>query len=72
MRTPNGFDRMSTEEELNQVFVVLHEFARNGWVLPGEDLADPQTTFGPGTLLDDSAEAGSLTEMMESKPELKN
>jgi hypothetical protein len=73
MRTPEGFDRMSTEEELNQVLAVLHEFARNGWVLPAEDSAHPQaTTLCSDSILDDSAEAGSLAELMEIRPELKN
>jgi hypothetical protein len=62
---------MSTEEELNQVLVVLQELARNGWVLPGEGLADPEAQ--PDTVLDDSPEAGSLAEIeMVRRPELKN
>lgn len=73
MRTPNGFDRMSTEEELNQVLAVLHEFAREGWVLAAEDSAGPQeNALSCDTILDDSAEAGSLAELMERRPELKN
>jgi hypothetical protein len=67
MRTCNGFDRMATEEELNQVLAVLHEFARNGWVLSAEDSVDPQTTsLCPDDILDDSAE------LMETQPEFKN
>src|SRR3546814_2264790 len=65
LRTPNGFDRMSTEEELNQVLAFLHEFGRSGWVLPAEDSVDPQmTTLWPDTVSDDSAEAGSLAEQI--------
>jgi hypothetical protein len=73
MRTPNGFDRLSTEEELNQVLAVLQESTRSGWVFPGEDSTDlDAATHWPGTIADDSLEADCLAEMMEQKPTLKN
>ena len=73
MRTSNGFDRMSTEEELHQVLAVLDEVARNGWILLGEDSEGPQaTTLWADTVLDDPTDAEALGELVAKKPELKN
>jgi hypothetical protein len=64
MRTPNGLDRLSTEEELSQVLSVLQDLVYSGWVVPGEDSVN--------TIVSDSLEADCLTEMMQRKPPLKN
>ena len=65
MRTPNEFDRLSTEEELNQVLAVLQDHARN--------LMEPEAiTLWPDTILEDSLEGSCLAEMMERRPTLKN
>jgi hypothetical protein len=73
MRASDGFDRVSTEEELHQVLAVLNEFARNGWSLPGEDQAEPQeTALWADTVLDEPAEAESLANLLAKKPETTN
>jgi hypothetical protein len=59
MRTSNGFDRVSTTEELNQVLAVLGEFARGAWMVPGEGQAGAD-------------EDESLAEFFINTPELKN
>ena len=73
MRASNGFDRMSTPEELHQVLTVLDEFARGACTTPGEDQADPQaTTLWADTPEKDSADMESLAELIMNRPELKN
>jgi hypothetical protein len=68
MRTPNGFDRISTPEELNQVLAVLGEFARSTWASLGEEV---DSTPWLQTPIEDE-EAESLAEFVINKPELKN
>jgi hypothetical protein len=73
MRKSRGFDRLSTEEELHQVLAVLHEFAPSGWMVPEDDSADPQaTSLWADAVLDDSADAESLADLLAKKPELRN
>ena len=73
MRTPSGFDRLSTEEELSQVLAVLQDFSRSGWMSSEDDSIDLQATADSSdTVLDDSPEADCLAEMMARKPTLKN
>jgi len=73
MRTLNGFDRMSTEEELHQVLAVLNALARNGGALPSDDSEDVPD-FWDDTLPDwvDSGDLGSLDDLVEKNPRLKN
>jgi hypothetical protein len=69
----SGFDRLSTEEELNQVLAVLNEFAQSGWTLPEEGSPAPQAaTLWADDVLDDSTCAESLAELVANRPELKN
>ena len=68
MRTPNGFDRISTPEELHQVLAVLDEFARSTWASLGEQQVDTPWLQTP---IEDE-EAESLAEFVISRPELKN
>jgi hypothetical protein len=73
MRTSSGFDRMSTEEELHQVLNLLGELERNDWMIPGEALETLQASdLWADVLLDDSADAESLAELVEKKPKFKN
>ena len=72
MRAFNGFDRMSTEEELSEVFDILTEVERNGWLLDSEP-----STFQAGSLWADSTsgectDPEALAELLEQRPELKN
>ena len=71
MRASNGFDRMSTPEELHQVLAVLGDFARGAWTVPEQDQAEAQaTTLWADT--EDSADVESLVEFFINRPELKN
>ena len=73
MRTSNGFDRLSTEEELHQVLAVLQGVSRNGWIVyEGEDSAESQdTSLSADTVLtEDDAEC--LNQLVAKRPELKN
>jgi len=71
MRRLNGFDRLSTEEELHQVLAVLQEFSRNGWVTSEEGSAE--SLWADAALGDDdSVDAACLTQLAAQKPELKN
>ena len=73
MRASNGFDRISTPEELHQVLAVLGEFARGAWTVPGEDRADAQATIlWADTPLEESAEEESLAELFTNTSDLKN
>ena len=73
IRTPSGFGRLSTEEELSQVLAVLQDFSRSGWMSSEDDSIDLQaTTDSSDTVLDNSPEADCLAEIMERKPTLKN
>jgi len=73
MRASNGFDRMSTPEELHQVLAVLSDFARGAWTVPGQDQTEAQaTTLWADTPAEDSADAESLVEFFMNRPELKN
>ena len=73
MRTSNGFDRMSTPEELHQVLAVLDEFARSSWTLPGQGYEDSRAaTLWADTSEEGLADAESLAEFMMNRPELKN
>lgn len=73
MRASNGFDRMSTPEELHQVLAVLGGFARGAWTIPGEDPSDAQDTIlWADTPAEDSADEESLAEVFMNRPELKN
>jgi hypothetical protein len=72
MRTSNGFDRLATEEELHQVFDVLGELERSGWMLPGENSTLETDSLWADTILDESADAESLAELLEKRPQLKN
>jgi hypothetical protein len=72
MRTSNGFDRMSTQEELHQVLAVLDEFAQSAWTFPGTVQADSlATSLWADTLVEDSADVESLNAFM-NRPGLKN
>lgn len=73
MRASNGFDRMSTPEELHQVLAVLGDFARGPWTVLGEDPSDAQaTTLWADTPAEDSAGDESLAQFFVNRPELKN
>ena len=72
MRASNGFDRMSTEEEIHQVLNILGARERNGWMLPGGKSTPQTSDLWADTVLDDSADAESLAELVEKTPELKN
>ena len=73
MRASDGFDRMSTPEELHQVLAVLDEFVRSAWGLPAEDPDDSQAaTLWADTEVEDPADVESLSEFVVEKPELKN
>ena len=73
MRASNGFDRMSTPEELHQVLAVLGEFARGIWTVPGEDPSDAQATIlWADTPAEDSADEELLGGIFLNRPELKN
>ena len=73
MRASNGFDRMSTPEELHQVLAVLDEFAPRAWMLPGEDQASAQAaTLWGDTPSEESADDESLAKLMGNQAELKN
>ena len=72
MRAFSGFDRMSTEDELSQVFDILTEIERNGYLLDSEP-----STLQAGSLWADSISAEYtdpvvLAELLEQRPELKN
>jgi hypothetical protein len=69
MRISNGFDRISTPEELHQVMAVLGEFAQSAW----PSLADNELDSTPwmDAPMDD-AEAASLAELVINSPEFKN
>ena len=76
MRTSNGFDRIATSEELNQVLAVLDELARNAWI-PGE--SQMQETGSPATLWadmeaarDEGDEDVCLAEFISDESVLKN
>ena len=73
MRISSGFDRLSTEEELHQVLAVLDQFGLNGWTVAQEGSAGRHAVaLCADALEDDSADAESLAELMEKRPELKN
>ena len=69
MRTSNGFDRISTPEELHQVLAVLDEFARSAWASIGE--SQMESTPWIEAPMDD-ADAESLAEIVINRPDLKN
>lgn len=69
MRTSNGFDRISTPEELHQVLAVLDEFARSAWASLGENRLD-STPWIEAPMDDEDAE--SLAELVINRPEMKN
>lgn len=69
MRTPNGFDRVSTPEELHQVLAVLDEFAQSTWADPDELRID-STSWLQMPIEDEEAE--SLAEFLINRAELKN
>jgi hypothetical protein len=70
MRTSNGFDRVSTPEELHQVLAVLDELGRSNCVPLGGNLAGGSWVVG--TPFDDADDAESLAEFVINSPELKN
>jgi len=70
MKASNGFDRMSTREELHQVLAVLNDLAQGVWAVPGEDEVDPHAITLSAD--DDSAEMESLAQFFMNRPELKN
>ena len=70
MKASNGFDRMSTREELHQVLAVLNDLAQGVWAVPGEDGVDAQAITLSAD--DDSAEMESLAQFFMNRPELKN
>jgi hypothetical protein len=73
MKTFNGFDRMSTREELHQVLAVLNNLASGGWAVSDDDEIDAQVpTLYADPAEEDSAEIQSLTEFFMNRPELKN
>ena len=73
MKASNGFDRMSTREELHQVLAVLNDLAQGVWAIPGEDEIDVQAiTLSADSANDDSAEVESLAQFFMNRPELKN
>ena len=73
MKASDGFDRMSTREELHQVLAVLNGLAQGVWTVPGEDELDAQAiTLSADPADDDSAEMESLAQFFMNRPELKN
>ena len=73
MRTSNGFDRMSTREELHQVLAVLDEFARSARTVPGEEQEDSlATALWASIPEEDLVDIESWAEFAADKPELKN
>ena len=70
MSISNGFDRISTPEELHQVMAVLDEFGRNTW--PSLADAEPDSTLPRIEAPMDDADAASLAELVINSPELKN
>ena len=70
MKASDGFDRMSTREELHQVLAVLNGLAQGVWTVPGEDELDAQAITLSAD--DDSAEMESLAQFFMNRPELKN
>ena len=71
MKASNGFDRMSTREELHQVLAVLNDLAQGIWAIPGEDAVDA-ITLSTDSVNDDSAAMESLAQFFMNRPELKN
>ena len=69
MGTSNGFDRISTPEELHQVLAVLDEFARSAWASIEKNQLE--STLWIEEPMDD-ADAESLAEIVINRPELKN
>ena len=69
MRASNGFDRMSTPEELHQVLAVLRD-------IPGADSGENEADEQAATLVagaqDPDATAESLADFLMNNPELKN
>lgn len=70
MKASDGFDRMSTREELHQVLAVLNDLAQGVWAVPGEDQVDAQAITLSAD--DDFAEMESLAQFFMNRPELKN
>jgi hypothetical protein len=70
MRTSNGFDRISTPEELHQVLAVLDEFARSAWASVGDNQLDSTPWIEEAPL--DDADAESLAELVMNRPGLRN
>jgi hypothetical protein len=68
MRTSNGFDRISTPEELSQVLAILGESERTTLASLAEDEMLPVWWED---LSVDEGDAESLAELV-NKPELKN
>jgi len=76
LRISNGFDRIATPEELNQVIAVLDELAQNAWI-PVE--SQMQDTSSPATLWadienssDEADEDECLAEFISERSSLKN
>ena len=71
MRASNGFDRISTAEELHQVLAILSESAPDAWESLATDKKETDTASWIELPLD-QADAESLAEFVLRKPELKN
>jgi len=78
LRISNGFDRIATPEELNQVIAVLDELAQNAWI-PVEAQMQDTTSSSPSTLwadIDNSSEEVDedecLAEFISERSSLKN
>jgi len=73
MRPSNGFDRMSTPEELHQVLAVVGAFARGAWTVPGAGQQDADAvTLWADTPAEDADSDESLADFFMNTPELKN
>jgi hypothetical protein len=72
MRIFNGFDRIATEEELSQVFDILTELERNGWLLDSEPSTYQAGSLWADSISDPCANPEALAALMDQRPELKN
>jgi hypothetical protein len=72
MKTPTGFDRISTPEELHQVLAVLNDLALGTWGMPGNGGDAKAWILCADPTQDDLIETESLAEFFMDRPEFKN
>jgi hypothetical protein len=72
MRTFNGYDRLSTEEELHQVLAVLSALEQSGWMLTAEESEALAADDPCSIAVEDPHDVESLAVLTAKKPELKN